>query len=242
VRPASSCYPPPESSPTVWNGLYAVSHTPTPFHSESTPHSLPLFSSLNPHCISHKPNPIFMSSKRSSIAQTVQQRGRHEECVTPAMFLGHGHIVYLARCRTRLSRLYGASIGAITRQCAGHRLSLNLDVGRCTGVYLTITLLPWLARGPAHIWRYVINRATSVYSVVGLYASLYSYSFTDFSVSHLCLGTNYDACCGTSRSVPLLRPVKMEKKGLEESFVTLVTTCHPFLSSFLASCEKIHTL
>jgi hypothetical protein len=36
----------------------------------------------------------------------------------------------------------------------------------------------------------------------------------------MCLGINYDACCGTSRSVPLLRPVKMERKGLKESFVT----------------------
>lgn len=39
----------------------------------------------------------------------------------------------------------------------------------------------------------------------------------------MCLGINYDAYCGTSRrsrSAPLLRPVKLERKGLKESFVT----------------------
>ncbi len=39
-----------------------------------------------------------------------------------------------------------------------------------------------------------------------------------------------------SRSVPLLRPVKMERKGLEESFVTLPVS---FLKRIM---KKIHTL
>jgi hypothetical protein len=45
-------------------------------------------------------------------------------------------------------------------------------------------------------------------------------SFRRLFISHMCLGINYDAYCDTSCSVPLLRHVKMERKGLEESFVT----------------------
>jgi hypothetical protein len=89
------------------------------------------------------------------------------------------------------------------------------------GVYLTISSLVSLSASP--------------YPVVGLYASLYSYSFADFLVSHLCLGINHDAFY--SRPVPLLRSVKMERKGLEERFVTLVATRHPLLSNRLSNAS-----
>jgi hypothetical protein len=51
----------------------------------------------------------------------------------------------------------------------------SIDVGRCMGSVFHHTL-PWLARGLAHI---ALSIAPE-YSVVGFYAGLYSYSFTDF--------------------------------------------------------------
>ena len=104
------------------------------------------------------------------------------------------------------------------------------------GVYLTIhgPPLAYSRVGPYHL-HYQSRHEP------GDYGGLYSHTYTDYFLSRLCLGINYDACCGTSRSVPLLRPAKMERKALEvsleESSVTLVATCH-----HIASCEKIHTL
>lgn len=72
-----------------------------------------------------------------------------------------------------LALLYGASIGAFATVISAPLIALgdSADVGRRTGMYLTILSFGSLAGPPISG---AINRATGGYSVVGIYAGLFS--------------------------------------------------------------------
>lgn len=73
-----------------------------------------------------------------------------------------------------LALLYGASIGAFATVIGAPMIALgnSADVGRRTGMYLTILSLGSLAGLPISG---AINRATGGYSVVGIYAGLFPF-------------------------------------------------------------------
>lgn len=72
-----------------------------------------------------------------------------------------------------LALFYGASIGAFATVISAPLIALgdSADVGRRTGMYLTILSFGSLAGPPISG---AINRATGGYSVVGIYAGLFS--------------------------------------------------------------------
>jgi MFS transporter, MCT family, solute carrier family 16 (monocarboxylic acid transporters), member 10 len=75
-----------------------------------------------------------------------------------------------------LALLYGASVGAFAAIIGVPMIAFgdSTDVGRRTGMYLTILSLGSLAGPPISG---AINRATGGYSVVGIYAGLFSFCF-----------------------------------------------------------------
>ena len=84
--------------------------------------------------------------------------------------------------------LYGASIGAFATLIGAPMIALgdSTDVGRRTGMYLSILSLGSLAGPPISG---AINRATGGYSVVGIYAGLFSFFIPVVSV-----GPEWDRC------------------------------------------------
>lgn len=97
--------------------------------------------------------------------------------MTPALFLTAiltvlwPH-VYGTGALVALALLYGATVGAFAALISLPMIALgdSTDVGRRTGMYLTVLSVGSLAGPPISG---AINRATGGYSVVGIYAGLF---------------------------------------------------------------------
>lgn len=98
--------------------------------------------------------------------------------MTPSLFIA-GILTFLwphvhgTNALVALALLYGASIGAFATLIGAPMIALgnSADVGRRMGMYLTILSFGSLAGPPISG---AINRATGGYSVVGIYAGLFS--------------------------------------------------------------------
>jgi MFS family permease len=101
--------------------------------------------------------------------------------MTPALFLA-GILTFLwphlhgTSALVALAVLYGASVGAFAALIGVPMIALgnSTDVGRRTGMYLTILSLGSLAGPPISG---AINHATGGYSVVGIYAGMFTFFF-----------------------------------------------------------------
>ena len=154
-----------------------------------------------------------------------------------------------------LALLYGAFAGAFAAIIGAPMIAFgdSTDVGRRTGMYLTILSLGSLAGPPISG---AINRATGGYSVVGIYAGLFSSCFPPLFCSlsgprsaltvvpwllflslTRVLRIHHDGCFGTPRPVPLLRTGEMERESIEESPGRDLSFSSKFL---LASCAKAY--
>lgn len=124
-----------------------------------------------------------------------------------------------------IALLYGAAVGAFAALISVPMIALgdSTDVGRRTGMYLTVLSLGSLAGPPISG---AINRATGGYTVVGIYSGLFfclvglrigsvlTAGFVAFVfVSHLRIRMHDDGWFGTPHLVSLLCIEEVEPEG-----------------------------
>jgi hypothetical protein len=153
--------------------------------------------------------------------------------LTPAIFLTSmltflWPFVHGTGALVTVSLLYGVSLGAFVALLCVPLIALgdSTDVGRRTGMFLTILSLCSLAGPPISG---AIYHATGRYTAVGIYAGLFpfqsqcatngigvDYDSMPLFVFHTRLRIHDDGLCGAPRTLSLLCSEEMEREGIEE--------------------------
>lgn len=142
--------------------------------------------------------------------------------ITPALFLA-SILTFLwphlrgTGAHVTLALLYGASIGGFVALFSVPMIALgdSTDVGRRTGMYLTVLSLCSLAGPPISG---AIYRSTGGYSGVGIYAgqfTLFYFRLSEHWMSHTRIRIYDDDLRGTPRSDSILCTKKMERESIE---------------------------